>query len=251
MNWIILAIVGYFAYPLVLKPSAVKLVARLPPAREAMFRHAMKETNPAKLADMADAFRGEGFAREADQLRARARLRAHPKETLEKYQEIIKKALSSTNVKAIEDVADAFRADGAGSVAELLDDYAAGLSTLQGVPPVIVPASALAPVAPPPAMSQAPGVAPQAPPPQAVAANGDSVYVPPGVPPDVLASLGVTAPPVPQQYDVLSGRDPYTVDSGNMPDNRPLGVPPGNNPYQANGQPGIGLPGVMPVRSMP
>jgi hypothetical protein len=32
VNWLILAIVGFFAYPIVLKPSLVKLVARLPPA---------------------------------------------------------------------------------------------------------------------------------------------------------------------------------------------------------------------------
>src|SRR5271163_1454903 len=101
MNWILLAIVGYFAYPFAWKPSAVRFASKLPPAREAMFRHAMRETNPAKLADMADAFKAEGFAKESDQLRARAKLRAHPKETLEKYQEIIKKALSSTNVQAI------------------------------------------------------------------------------------------------------------------------------------------------------
>ena len=79
MNWILLAVVGYFVYPLAWKPSAVKFAARLPPAREAMFRRAMRGTDPAKLADMADAFKAEGFAKEADQLRARAALRAHPR----------------------------------------------------------------------------------------------------------------------------------------------------------------------------
>jgi hypothetical protein len=37
------------------------------------------------------------------------------------------------------------------------------------------------------------------------------------------------------------------AEPGNMPDNRPLGAPPPNNPFQSNGMPGIGLPGVMPV----
>jgi hypothetical protein len=171
MNWLILAIVGYFAYPLAWKPSAVRLAARLPPAREAMFRHAMRETNPAKLTDMADAFKKEGFSKESDQLRARANLRAHPKETLDKYAEILKKALSSTNIQAVEDVAEAFRQDGAASIADLLDEYAAGMTTLKNVPPVIVPASAFAaPQLPPtPAGAPAPG---------GPTINGESVYVP-------------------------------------------------------------------------
>jgi hypothetical protein len=247
VNWLLLAIVGYFVYPLAWKPSAVKLVARLPPAREAMFHHAMKETSPAKLTDMADAFKKEGYQKESDQLRARANLRAHPKETLERYAEIVKKALSSTNVQAIEDVAEAFRQDGAASIAELLDEYAAGMTTLQSVPPVIAPPSAF--TAP-----QLPAEAPPSPPQQAPGApsiNGESVYVPPGVPPDVLKGLGVQGaapPPAPQQYNPLGGQNPFQAAPGNMPDNRPLGVPPPNNNFQADGTPGIGLPGVMPVR---
>jgi hypothetical protein len=242
VNWILLAVVGFFVYPFAFKPSAVKLASKLPPAREAMFRHAMRETNPGKLADMADAFKAEGFTRESDQLRARARLRAHPKETLEKYQEIIKKALSSTNVQAIEDVAEAFRQDGAAGIAELLDEYAAGLSTLKDIPPVVVPAHLLAPVGPTAAPVQPAGAtAPlQATPPQGATVSGDSVYVPPGVPLDTLSALGVV-PPVPQQYDPLSGKSPYA------PDNRPLGTPPGNNPFQSSGSPGIGIPGVVPA----
>ena len=249
MNWLILAIVGFFAYPVVLKPSLVKLVARLPPAKEALFRHAMKLTDPAKLADHADAFKAEGFAKEADQLRARAKLRAHPKETLEKYSEILKKALSSTNVPAIEEVAEAFREDGAGSIADLLDEYAAGLTVLKDVPPVIVPASAFAPVVPPGAPPAAPGQAA----PNAPHVNGESVYVPPGVDAATLAALGIQGgapPPAPRQYAPLSGQDPFVPQVGDMPDGRPLGTPPANNPFQANGQPGIGLPGVMPVRPM-
>jgi len=251
MNWILLAVAGYFLYPFAWKPSAVRFAAKLPPAREAMFAHAMKGTDPAKLVDMADAFKKEGFTRESDQLRARANLRAHPKETLDKYAEILKKALSSTNVQAVEDVAEAFRKDGAASIADLLDEYAAGMTTLQSVPPVVVPASALPPLAPPP--SPAAPAAPAAPAgsPPAATMNGESVYVPPGVDAATLAALGVQgAPPAPQQYNPLGGQNPYVAAPGNMPDNRPLGVPPGNNPFQSNGQPGIGLPGVMPQRQM-
>lgn len=250
MNWILLAVAGYFLYPFAWKPSAVRFATRLPPAREAMFAHAMKGTDPAKLNDMADAFKKEGFSKESDQLRARAKLRAHPKETLDKYAEILKRALSSTNVQAVEDVAEAFRQDGAASIADLLDEYAAGMNTLKGVPPVVVPASMLAPTASPPLPQGAP---PAAPPGAAPAANinGESVYVPPGVPAGVLAALGVQGvPPAPQQYNPLGGQNPYVAAPGNMPDNRPLGVPPGNNPFQSNGQPGIGLPGVMPQRQM-
>lgn len=249
MNWLLLAVIGYFVYPLAWKPSAVKFAARLPPAREAMFRHAMRGTDPAKLADMADAFKKEGFKKEAEQLRARAALRAHPKETLERYAEIVKKALASTNVKAIEDVAEAFRQDGAASIAELLDEYAAGMTTLASVPPVVVPASAFAA----PAAPTAPDGAPTAAPPGAPTMNGESVYVPPGVPPDVLAGLGVSGAPAPpaNQYNPLGGQSPFQAQPGNMPDNRPMGVPPPNNPFQANGTPGIGLPGVMPVSPMP
>ena len=249
MNWVLLAIAGYFLYPFAWKPSAVRFAAKLPPAREAMFRHAMRGTDPAKLADMADAFKEEGFKKEADQLRARAGLRAHPKETLQKYAEIIKKALSSTNVQAIEDVAEAFRNDGAASIAELLDEYAAGMTTLKDVAPVIVPAHLLAPVAPP--QAEAPPGAPPVPVPGAPNVNGESVYVPPGVPVDTLAALGVQgAPPAPQQYNPLGGQNPFVAQPGNMPDNRPLGVPPPNNNFQADGTPGIGLPGVMPIRAM-
>ena len=83
--------------------------------------------------------------------------------------------------------------------------------------------------------------------------NGESVYVPPGVPPDVLAGLGVSGAPAPpaNQYNPLGGQSPFQAQPGNMPDNRPMGVPPPNNPFQANGTPGIGLPGVMPVSPMP
>jgi hypothetical protein len=255
MHWLLFAIAGYFLYPLALKPTAVKLASRLPPAREAMFKHAMKCTDPAKLADYADAFKAEGFKKESDQLRARANLRAHPKDTLDKYAEILKRALSSTNVQAVEDVAEAFRNDGAGSIADLLDEYAAGMNTLKSVPPVVVPAHMLAPVATPelpaPPTASPPG-APSVPAAGAATVNGESVYVPPGVPPETLALLGVhgAPPPSPNQYDPLSGKSPYQADPGNMPDNRPLGVPPGNNPFQSNGQPGIGLPGVMPQRQM-
>ena len=249
MNWVLLAVVGYFLYPFAWKPSAVRFAAKLPPAREAMFRHAMRGTDPAKLADMADAFKAEGFKKEADQLRARAQLRAHPKETLERYAGIIKKALSSTNVQAIEDVAEAFRNDGAASIAELLDEYAAGMTTLKSVEPVVVPAHLLAPVAPPAAPVEAAPGAPATPAPGAASVNGESVYVPPGVPAETLAALGVQgAPPPPNQYDPLSGKSPFQAAPGNMPDNRPLGVPPPNNNYQADGTPGIGLPGVMPIR---
>ena len=81
--------------------------------------------------------------------------------------------------------------------------------------------------------------------------NGESVYVPPGVPVDTLAALGVQgAPPAPQQYNPLGGQNPFVAQPGNMPDNRPLGVPPPNNNFQADGTPGIGLPGVMPIRAM-
>jgi hypothetical protein len=245
MNWILLAIVGYFVYPLALKPSAVKIAAKLPPAREAVFRHAMQGTDPAKLADMADAFRKEGFTKEADQLRARAQLRAHPKETLERYAEIVKKALASTNVQAVEDVAEAFRQDGASSIADLLDEYAAGMTTLQGVPPVVVPAHLLSPTSPPPVDPQILQGQPGAP-----SINGESVYIPPGVSADTLTALGIQGgppPPPPQQYSPLSGRDPFVPDPGNMPDNRGLGVPPPNNPFQSDGSPGIGIPGVMPI----
>ena len=258
MHWLILGIIGYFAYPLVLKPSAVKLVSKLPPAREAVFRHAMKQTDPAQLTKMADAFSAEGFAKESDQLRARASLRAHPKETLQKYAEIIKRALSSTNIQAVEDVAQAFREDGAASIADLLDEYAAGMTTLKDVPPVIAPASAFSPVGDRPgqATPQLPsGTPPAAPPGAAPAAtmNGESVYVPPGVDPQTLAMLGVQGaapPPSPRQYAPLSGQNPFVPQVGDMPDGRPMGTPPANNPFQANGQPGIGLPGVMPVRPM-
>jgi hypothetical protein len=246
MHWLILGIIGYFAYPLVLKPSAVKLVTRLPPAREAVFRHAMKQTDPAQLTKMADAFSAEGFAKESDQLRARASLRAHPKETLQKYAEIIKRALSSTNIQAVEDVAQAFREDGAASIADLLDEYAAGMTTLKDVPPVIAPASAFAAPQLPPSP---PGAPPGAAPAPGATMNGESVYVPPGVDAATLAMLGVHGvPPAPQQYNPLGGQNPFVAQPGNMPDNRPLGVPPPNNNFQADGTPGIGLPGVMPVR---
>jgi hypothetical protein len=79
--------------------------------------------------------------------------------------------------------------------------------------------------------------------------NGESVYVPPGVDAATLAMLGVHGvPPAPQQYNPLGGQNPFVAQPGNMPDNRPLGVPPPNNNFQADGTPGIGLPGVMPVR---
>jgi hypothetical protein len=135
-------VVTHLFYPL-WRPSVVKVAAEFSPARAALLKHALTWTDPVKLDKMAAAFEKEGCHDEAEKLRARAQLRSHPGPTLDTWQQVIKKALTSKNTSAIRDVAKAFGENGATSIEDLLTQYAVGLETLNKIAPVVVPAQSL------------------------------------------------------------------------------------------------------------
>lgn len=174
----------HFFYPL-WRPGVVKIAASFSPALETLLNHALSWTDPVKLEKMADAFEKAGHKDEAEQLRDRAKLRAHPKEELQEWSDVIKKALVSTKPDAIRDVARAFKRKGATNIADMLEQYAIGLQTLTKVPPVILPAGALGAGSPAMAMS-----------PESLAQPGANPGIPPMMPVEGLQGEMIT-PPLP------------------------------------------------------
>lgn len=84
---------------------------------------------PAKLRELAEAFRKVGMKPEADMLDKRAALREAPKELTEKRREAYHKALRSDNIPAILEMAQAFDDLGATGAAASLRTYAAELQS--------------------------------------------------------------------------------------------------------------------------
>lgn len=106
-----------------------KLKVRLTPEREMILKSALNlKLDSSKYNELADAFEKEGLTAEATLLRKRAKLRDLPEETKASRRAIIKKAMASTNVNAIECLADAFEKEGAVGTAADLRRYAEGLT---------------------------------------------------------------------------------------------------------------------------
>lgn len=100
--------------------------------RQVVFETAMNTTkDPAILRDLAAAFREEDMPEEADKLEARAWLQELPPEVKKARKEAFKKAMSSTNVEAILEMADAYDSQSCDVAARNLRNYAAGLTAAQ------------------------------------------------------------------------------------------------------------------------
>jgi len=116
------------------------------PERQAVYDVAMNLTqNPEKLRVLANAFENAGLVAQAKALRKRASLPNVSKDVQAQRQRAMKAALSSTDPKAVRDLADAFEAEGLGRAAGMLREYATGLAQALEVPPVRVTPPAATP----------------------------------------------------------------------------------------------------------
>lgn len=105
---------------------AYKRRKALTPERKAVFDKAIntEDATPTYLRSLADAFEAEGLTKEAKLLRQRAALKEAPPEIKAKRREIFTKAMQSTNVDAILEVAKAHEKIGATGAAEALKQQA-------------------------------------------------------------------------------------------------------------------------------
>lgn len=120
----------------------------LTPERQHYFETAIKDLkDPEKLRNLAKTFREQGLPMHADMLEKRANLRAIPEAKKKERRAIFKRAMKSTDINAIRNLANAYEREGCTGAAKELRDYAASL-------PVVAPAEVI-PVepAPPPAPS--------------------------------------------------------------------------------------------------
>jgi hypothetical protein len=111
----------------------------LTPERQAAYTLAMTfARDPGKLSVLAQAFDDTGLHEQARALRKRAGLSGLPKHTKEMRQKAFKMAFSSTDSKTVLELAAVFEAEGMGSAAQMLKDYASGLEQSLAIPPVIL-----------------------------------------------------------------------------------------------------------------
>lgn len=106
--------------------------------RKSAFATGMLLQDPAKLESLARVFDDEGLPDQAIALRKRAALVSMPPDKALTYSQVVKKALSSKNADAVDNVADQFENIGATSTAALLHEYANGLRAVQNVQPIQV-----------------------------------------------------------------------------------------------------------------
>lgn len=103
------------------------------PERKAMFEKAMNSPmDPGQLRAMADSFERDGLKKQAIALRKRASLREAPDSVKAKRREVFKKAMQSTDPRAIESVAKAHEEIGAVGAASALKIQAETLRAVQG-----------------------------------------------------------------------------------------------------------------------
>lgn len=101
---------------------------RMTPERKKVYEAALKSLkDPAKLRELATAFRKEGLKEEADLLDKRAALRELPSDVKEGRREAFKKGMTSKDAAGIEKLAKEFEKEGATGAAAALREYAAGL----------------------------------------------------------------------------------------------------------------------------
>ena len=86
--------------------------------------------SPEEMVSIAAVFEGEGLKAQGYLIRQRAALRAAPEEVKEKRREILRKAIKSTNVEAMKEVAKAFDSVGATGAAATIRRRIKGLEEL-------------------------------------------------------------------------------------------------------------------------
>jgi hypothetical protein len=103
----------------------------LTPARAKLLEGALTSLpDPAKLRELAAAYRAEGLTAEADLLEKRAALKERTPEKKKEHREVVQRALVSENPKAVEGVASAFHGMGATGTAANLRRHARALKRL-------------------------------------------------------------------------------------------------------------------------
>lgn len=106
-----------------------KLKPKMTAERKAVYETALKTLkDPAKLRELAESFRQEGLAAQAELLEKRAALRELPKAVKEARKEIFRQAMASKDRAGVLAMADAYDREGATGAADALRDYAKGLS---------------------------------------------------------------------------------------------------------------------------
>jgi hypothetical protein len=117
----------------------------LTPERQHFFESAIKDCkDPEKLRILAKTYREQGLTMHADMLEKRANLRAIPDDKKKERRAIFKRAMKSTDINAVRNLANAYEREGCTGAAKELRDYAASL-------PVLAPAEVkpVMPVPPP------------------------------------------------------------------------------------------------------
>ena len=100
--------------------------------RQVIYDTAMNTTkDPAVLRELAGGFREEGMEEEADKLEQRAYLQELPPEVKKARKEAFKKAMASTDVETILEMADVYDSQGCNVASGNLRKYAAGLVAAQ------------------------------------------------------------------------------------------------------------------------
>jgi hypothetical protein len=116
----VLVILAYGAY----KKSSSKGV--LTPEREAAYKSALENLKvPEALRKLANVYEAEGLEIEASMLRRRADLHAQPRNTKKAHREAYDKGMASSDVEAVERLADAFESMTATGSAAALRRHAA------------------------------------------------------------------------------------------------------------------------------
>jgi hypothetical protein len=155
----VLIVLAYGAY----KKSSSKGV--LTPEREKAYKSALENLKvPDALRKLADVYEKEGLEIEASMLRRRADLHAQPRTTKKAHREAFDKGMRSSDVEAIERLADAFESMTATGSAAALRRHAADVRRAAEEAPVVeererTPEEELGPapsVAVPPAASSSP-----------------------------------------------------------------------------------------------
>lgn len=94
---------------LAFKDNARKDYGVLTPERDEIYRNAMEHCHEAdRLVNLAKEFKGMGLKAQASMLEKRAKWRSRTPEQKKQHDEIYARAMASTNVKGIIDVANAF-----------------------------------------------------------------------------------------------------------------------------------------------
>lgn len=125
----------------------------LTPERQHFFEVAIKECkDPEKLRIFAKKYREQGLPMHAEMLEKRANLRAIPNDKKKERRAIFKRAMKSTDINAIRNLANAYEREGCTGAARELREYAASLPVV--APAEVTPVTPAPPPPPPPSQPE-------------------------------------------------------------------------------------------------